>query len=463
MDIPIVIICYNNYRYVKNTLLQILNINKDYYKNIIVVNNNSSCANTIEYLKNVDVRVLNNAENTGPWISHNNNKHIYDILPEKFILTDPDLKLNKNIPSNFIEILACLSDKYRAYKIGMALDITDHELFFLTTNYVGNESIYEWEKKFWDNKVDVNDNEYELYYAGIDTTFCLINKNNISFSIESTIRVAGNFVAKHIPWYRENEIYNVYNNYINNTNTTDISTMAKTITAYIEDKYLRIYKNNELFLIENNIDNPNLSFWKDVYSYWDNTKFEVFDKYLSKDKVFIDIGGWIAATPMYGSRKSKHIYAIEADNIAFNYMENNMKANCENNYTLINKAIYNIDNKKVNFSKNLCQIYPDGIISKEYYIVETITLETIIKNYEIDVANISLINVDIKGGEENILNDLFDIYLKFNVPLCINFNYYMWNDKNLERFPFLSKQDKNDIASNESASILFLNTINNKQ
>ena len=85
MDIPIVIIAYNNYRYVQNTLSQLLNINKEYYKNIIIINNNSTCLKTIEYLNNVDVRVINNKENLGPWITNTNNKHIYDILPEKFI------------------------------------------------------------------------------------------------------------------------------------------------------------------------------------------------------------------------------------------------------------------------------------------------------------------------------------------------------------------------------------------
>ena len=32
-DIPIVIISYNNYKFVQNTLKQILRINKDYYNN----------------------------------------------------------------------------------------------------------------------------------------------------------------------------------------------------------------------------------------------------------------------------------------------------------------------------------------------------------------------------------------------------------------------------------------------
>ena len=77
---------------------------------------------------------------------------------------------------------------------------------------------------------------------------------------------------------------------------------------------------------------------------WRKNTFEVFDKYLSKDKIFIDIGGWIGTTTMYGSRKSKHVYSIDADNISLNDMETNMKTNCANNYTLINKAIFNIDN-----------------------------------------------------------------------------------------------------------------------
>jgi FkbM family methyltransferase len=389
-------------------------------------------------------------------------------------LTDPDLKFNKNIPTNFIEILANLSDKYETSKIGFALDISDHELFFLTTNYVHNVSIYEWEKQFYEFKIwekkfyefEIADNKIELYEAGIDTTFCLINKKNILNDFSLKIRVGGDFTAKHIPWYRDNEVYNVYDNYINNINTTSISSISKTIKTYIEDKYLLIYKNCELFLIENNLNNPNLFFWKDMYEQWEKYTFKVFDKYLSKDKVFIDIGGWIATTSMYGSRKSKHVYAIESDNDSFNDMTINLKANCENNYTLINKVIYNIDNEKINFGKNfnyatsrindsMSQTCPKDVNSNEYYVVETITLDTIIKNYDIDVADISLIKVDIEGGEENILDELFDMRIKHKVPLYISFHYCWWNDKNLDRFPFLSEQNKKDIIANPFVSILF--------
>lgn len=463
MDIPIVIICYNNYLYVKNTLEQISKINNEYYKNVQILNNKSTCLNTINYLKIVDVKVINNVDNNGPWISSKINNHIYDDLPNKFILTDPDLKFNENIPINFIEVLSNLSDKYKTSKIGPALNISDFEKFY-KDSYCSGVSIYNWEKQFWTNKI--HDDNYELYDAAIDTTFCLINKNNISNGSCREIRIAGDFTVKHLPWYIENDIYTIYENYVKSISSTKFSTTSNLIISYTENNYLKIYKNDELFLIENNESNQNLSFWKNIYNQWENETFEVFDKYLSKDKFFIDIGGWIGTTAVYGARKSKHVYSIEADKYSVNDMMINLKTNCKDNYTIINKAIYNIDNIKIKFGKNVylenskmndstSQIYSDDTDTNEYFLTETITIENIIKDYQIDVSEISLIKVDIEGGEENILNELFDMRVKYNIPLYISFHYSWWKDKNLDRFSFLSSDVKIQILSNPFTSIIF--------
>jgi hypothetical protein len=439
MNIPIIIICYNNHRYVENTLAQISKINIDYYKDIIILNNASTCIDTIEYLKNVKVTVYNNPRNLGPWITWDNNNHIYNVLPDKFILTDPDLKLNKNIPSNFVEILATLSDKYKTTKIGLALDISDHDKFHTTTSYMANLTICEWEKQFWENRVE--DAEYELYNADIDTTFCLINKNNILNGNDLKIRVAGDFTAKHIPWYIDNEVYNIYDNYCACINTTHISTISRIVKPYVEENYLRIYKNSELFLIKNS---ETSLFWKYTYGSWENEMFEVFDKYLSKDKVFIDLcyagterPDVVEATTMYASRKSKHVYVVNEDNgssasgasVFSDIPTSNLKENCANNYTLINK-----NNKDEE-------------------------LESIIKTYDINTTDISLIKVDIKGREENILGYLYDIHIKFGVHLYIRVYHNEWNDKNLDRFTFLSSIHKQTIEATASvataASIVF--------
>lgn len=463
MDIPIIIICYNNYKYVENTLSQLLRINKEYYKNIQILNNNSTCLDTIRFLKGVDVNVIHNSENRGPWITYYNNTHIYDTLPNKFIVMDPDLKLNEHLPSNFIEILSDICDTYRTSKVGFALDISDSEKMY-TSNYADDKPIYGWEKQFWDNKID--DANYELYNSIIDTTFCLIDKNNTSIR-DYQIRVAGNFTAKHLPWYRENDVYNAYENYSNSINTDGaISTNAKMIKSYTEDKYLKIQKNDELFLIEKNEGNPNIPFWKDIYSQWERETFEVFDRCLSKDKIFIDIGGWIGTTAMYGSRKSKHVYSVEADNKSFRDMSANLKTNCINNYTLVNKAIFNKDDVEIKFGKNIhiedskmndstSQIYSDDTVTSEYYITKTITIGSLIEAYKINVSEISLIKVDIEGGEENILDDLFDIHVKYGISLYVSFHHSWWKDKNLDRFAFLSAGVKNEILAYPFTSIFF--------
>ena len=229
---------------------------------------------------------------------------------------------------------------------------------------------------------------------------------------------------------------------------------------------IKIYKNNELFLIENNETNQNLSFWKDIYNKWENDSFELFDKYLSQDKIVIEIGGWIGTSTMYFSRKSKHVYSIEADTQSFNDMMINLQTNCDQNYTLINKAIYNIDNIKIKFGKNVflpnskmndstSQIYIDDIITNEFYFIDTITIKNIIENYQINTSEIALIKIDIEGGEEYILDELYDIHLKYAIPLYIRFHYTWWKDKNLERFEFLSSDIKNKIISEPFTSILF--------
>jgi len=458
-NIPIVVICYNNYRYVENTLKQIKKINEEYYKNIIIVNNSSTCLETINFLNNVDVKVINNINN-GPWICSYANKHIYDTLPDKYILTDPDLELNANIPSNFIQIMSEISDKYKNWKVGFALDLSDFEKMY-KSSYHCVENIYVWEQQFWTNRID---DDLELYYAPIDTTFCLLNKLNEHQGIG--IRMAGNFTAKHLPWYIDNKLYNTYENYILNCKTTNISTISGIVNPYIENNYLKIYKNDEMFLIENNLNDPNFFFWRDVYNNWEIDTFKIFDKYLAKDKIFIDIGSWIGTTAMYGSRKSKCVYSIEADNKSFNDLKINLEKNCINNFTLINKAIYNVDNAEIKFGKNLflsnsrmndstSHIYRENDTSDEFYSTQTITIESIIKNYQIDHSEIGLIKVDIEGGEEYILEDLFNIRNKYNIPLYIRFHYSWWNDKNLERFEFLTDYVKNVIKNDPFVSLSF--------
>jgi len=227
--IPIIIICYNNHKYVKNTIDQILRTNPKYKKSIIIMNNSSDDAKTIEFLEHLDKEItIKTIHNNGPWITPENNSEFYNELPEKFILTDPDLDFHPQLPSNFVEILAELSEKYKTSKIGFAIHMSDTFKMY-PGEYMKN--VCEWEEKFWWNRC--YDDKYEIYHADIDTTFALINKN---YWLNRSLRVAGEFTCRHLPFYINNGIMSIEEEY-EYYKKSKYSSLSKLFFPYFEANY----------------------------------------------------------------------------------------------------------------------------------------------------------------------------------------------------------------------------------
>jgi len=186
--VDIFIISYNQLTYVKSMVEQLQNFVPSKY--IHILDNNSTYPPMIEYLKSVDniIQVHRFDRNHG----HNVISMIPSITNSQlYIISDPDLILNKNLPSNFISDLISISKKYNSGKVGFALDNKNN---IRTDVTYGGKTPEEWESQFW--TTPINDPLYELYWASIDTTFCLINKNFNGIDI----RVAGNFTCVHRPW-----------------------------------------------------------------------------------------------------------------------------------------------------------------------------------------------------------------------------------------------------------------------
>jgi hypothetical protein len=66
-----------------------------------------------------------------------------------------------------------------------------------------------------------------------------------------------------------------------------------------------------------------------------------------------------------------------------------------------------------------------------------------------------LIKVDIEGGEEYILNDLHELYNVYHIPLYISFHYSWWQNKDLDRFEWLTSGQKQNILNYPFTSIMF--------
>lgn len=196
--IPVFIIAFNNFTYVRDTVNQLLKYTSDIY----IVDNCSSFIPLLEYYDEIkeNIKIVRMDKNYGSEVC--NNPIIQALIPGEFYcITDPDLKFNKNLPIDFIDKLAHISKKYNSLKVGFALDIQTDIDDTIIDNF--GRSIKECESRYWDH--NVKDDEYaELYWAEIDTTFCLNNKSGLY----QHIRVGGDFTAIHRPWltYWKDEI-----------------------------------------------------------------------------------------------------------------------------------------------------------------------------------------------------------------------------------------------------------------
>lgn len=448
--IPIIIICYNNHKYVENTIQQIRAVNEEYVPNIVIVDNCSTNTQTLRFLDTTPTRVIRNESNNGPWVSPTNNQHVYNEMPEKFILTDPDLEFNKGLPSNFIDILVQIADVHEGSKVGFALDISDAQLFW-KDNVINGKTIVESEGRYWVHRIP--DTHYTLYRADLDTTFCLINKRFVDHCSRH-IRVAGNFTAKHLPWYEKNAVYTIKENYENARSQLTHSHACQIIISNTERDYLSLKKHDQTILIQNNPLDQNLEFWRDKFSTWEPTTFRIFDRFLDPAKTCIDLGGWIGTTSIYASRKSKNVLVVEADPLSFKDLQRNCKLNDCNNVTAVHKAIFNENERKISIVGNNdsgSQIALDG----SGHPVDTISIHALLVYYKIDPSNVSIIKVDIEGSEEFILKDLYSLHMRYNIPLYVSFHYPFFKDKNLDRFEFLTEQQKTLIRDHSFPTLLF--------
>jgi FkbM family methyltransferase len=184
---------------------------------------------------------------------------------------------------------------------------------------------------------------------------------------------------------------------------------------------------------------------------------------LNKNKQFLDIGSWIGVTALYASRLSSYVVCVEADTENVKKLQDNINTNMLNtNIDIEISPIYsesmnllfgpNMTNVTGEFNDSTSQIKLNKTMDSDI-LTPTITLHDIIKKYNLN--NLSLINVNIQGGEEYILNDLLEYSISNNITLYIHFHYYNWNDKNLDRFVYLTSDIKTQIINYYDCSILF--------
>lgn len=201
-NIPIYINNRDRYTYLKDLITW---LNDNGFTNYYVIDNDSTYEETLTYYQTeLKGRVIYLKENVGHWAVWN--KLIYLKHPFSFyVYTDSDIvPMVKNYPDLFKDLYTALRSNAFALKSGSALSIADIPDFYPKKN-----EVLMYENSYWQNEIGKN-----IYKASVDTTLALYMPLWHGVGRWSThLRVAGNCLVKHQPWYIDEKVADKENDY----------------------------------------------------------------------------------------------------------------------------------------------------------------------------------------------------------------------------------------------------------
>lgn len=162
---------------------------------IVILDNDSSYPELLEYLENSPHEVVKLGRNMGhtcPWDSG----AVQLLAPGQFfVVTDPDVVPSEDCPTHavlrFYELLARHTPTVKA---GFGLRIDD-----LPDHYRLKDSVVTWEGRYWESPVEPG-----VYAAPIDTTFALY-RPGAEYSLGPGLRTGEPYLARHLPWYADSD------------------------------------------------------------------------------------------------------------------------------------------------------------------------------------------------------------------------------------------------------------------
>lgn len=189
-NIPIIINNFNRLSFLKRL---IISLEKRGYKNIYIIDNNSTYESLLEYYKECPYTIFRLKENVGYkaiWETNIFDKFKYSL----YVYTDSDMEIDDSCPDDFLKHFINIMRKHPlCQKVGFGIRIDD-----LPDSFKYKQEVIQHESQFWKNEIHKN-----VYRAPIDTTFALyrpLSGGPADYNQE-TYRTGAPYVIKHLPWY----------------------------------------------------------------------------------------------------------------------------------------------------------------------------------------------------------------------------------------------------------------------
>lgn len=151
----------------------------------------------------------------------------------------------------------------------------------------------------------------------------------------------------------------------------------------------------------------NDEFWRAVGNgAWEPETYALFERFLRKDRSYLDVGAWIGPTVLYGCRLARLAVAVEPDRVAFPELAGNVSLNrpLTDNVRLVNACLDRRDGEVRFGSTGDGGDSTSSLLlhsSKTLWTVEAIALESLIARCGLD--DCGFIKMDIEGGEYSVV------------------------------------------------------------
>jgi FkbM family methyltransferase len=196
-------------------------------------------------------------------------------------------------------------------------------------------------------------------------------------------------------------------------------------------------------------------FWDLFEQGWETSTFETFDKYLTPETTYVDLGAWIGPTVLYAAQICKQCYAFEPDPLAYRQLKANVEVNGFKNVTTVNAAILDYDGMAVFGNDDLCNSMTRVGHPNKLFDVACVTLETFANRYA-TLTKPLFIKVDVEGAEELVFRsmDFFKTY-KPTVFVSLHLPWFQNEIEALKTIHAVGKLYKYQIPIDSGTSYLF--------
>ncbi len=174
------------------------------------------------------------------------------------------------------------------------------------------------------------------------------------------------------------------------------------------------------------------SYWKLVnQGKWEPETFSVFDSNINKQTLFIDIGGWIGPTTLYGAQLAKKTLSLEPDPVAFKRLEENLNLNSisEKKIKTFNLALWFKENtisfvSETKIGDSSSSVVRDNKNKTEFkkntFEAQTITFSQLIEQAYLEQYKKIFVKIDIEGAEYQLFDNLIQKLSEINAIFLVS-------------------------------------------